>query len=222
MVAALNAEEPILRASLAQTPQPNETGRAALLPAALSRLDPELPVRLCEIGTSAGLNLRADHRLGLEAGPLGPIRDRVGCDIHPIDPGTAAGRLALSSYVWVDDVARFERLRRALRVAELVPATVVTADAADFAAERGLEDGTTTVLWHSAFWLYLHERTRERIIAAISALGASATPTRRFAHAKWEWARQPESSHPEFVLVLQSWSGSAGDSHGNSVALVSD
>jgi hypothetical protein len=52
-----------LRGALASPPQTNEVGRsAALVGAALGFCGcPQLPVRLPEIGASAGLILRADH-----------------------------------------------------------------------------------------------------------------------------------------------------------------
>lgn len=232
VVQALVDSPGTLAASLRQTPQTNETGRAALLRCALSRIPGALPVRLREIGTSAGLNLRPDHLpglQGLEAGPLPVILDRVGCDVSPIDPTTLEGRTALSSYVWVDDVERFERLRRAIAVAERIPATVVTQDAADFVEAMELEEGSTTVLWHSAFWLYLPSPTRARIEEAVARLGDEATTTRRFAYAWWEWAPGTNARHAPFALSLRTWTGAAddgtnrvlavGNSHGNDVVL---
>jgi len=51
-----------LRAALGQPPQTNEVGRSAALIGGLLRVNREFgyPVKLFEIGTSAGLNLRAD------------------------------------------------------------------------------------------------------------------------------------------------------------------
>ena len=235
VVAALVEHQDVLLASIAHTPQTNETGRAALLRCVLSRLDTSRPVRLREIGTSAGLNLRADHLPGnpaLEDGPLAPIRDRVGCDLHPIDPTTTEGRVTLSSYIWVDDVDRFERLRRALVVAEQVPATLVTADAADFVEGLDLIDGTTTLLWHSAFWTYLPDPVRLRITAAIGRLARQASADRPFAYASWEFSGDVSDHRPEFFLSFTTWQGdpsdgqvsllASGDSHGTSSALIRD
>ena len=52
-----------VRSLLTQPPQTNEVGRAAALYGGLLQLVQAvpLPVRLFEIGASAGLNLRADH-----------------------------------------------------------------------------------------------------------------------------------------------------------------
>ena len=53
----------IAACGLDQPPQTNEVGRSAELIGGLLLFDREfgLPVRLFEIGTSAGLNLRAEH-----------------------------------------------------------------------------------------------------------------------------------------------------------------
>jgi hypothetical protein len=211
---ALENHQDVLEASLRQTPQTNEVGRSALLRSALSRLGAETRIRLREIGCSAGLNLRADHLPGdphLERGPMPTVVDRVGCDLDPVDPTTPEGRLHLTSYVWVDDVDRYERLRYALQIARTVPATVVQQDAGDFVDSLELEEGSTTVLWHSAMWLYLPQRTRRRVLAGTVRLGAAASPDAGFAHVSWEWASSPHDRHAPFELVARTWSGAEGD-----------
>ena len=195
---------------LSRVPQTNETGRAAPLRSALARLGPERPVRLREIGASAGLNLRAD-RLPLEAGawvgPLPAILDRIGCDLDPVDITTPEGRLWLSGFVWVDDVERFQRLATAMRIAAEVPATVVRQDAVDFVGALDLVEGTTTVVWHSAMWPYLPDVTRRRIRDGIARLGARATPAARLAHASWERLPDAPDFDGFFGLVLRQWDG---------------
>ncbi|UYM06153.1 DUF2332 domain-containing protein [Solicola gregarius] len=61
--AALADHRAQLAATLDQAPQTNEVGRSAALLGGLLRVADRfmLPIRLCEIGASAGLNLRADH-----------------------------------------------------------------------------------------------------------------------------------------------------------------
>lgn len=61
--AAVATEREWVRDWMTRPPQTNEVGRAALLVAGLLRALEEvpLPVRLYELGASAGLNLRADH-----------------------------------------------------------------------------------------------------------------------------------------------------------------
>ena len=215
VVACLMEHPEQVAAGLARTPQTNETGRAALLRCALAHEDPARPVRLREIGCSAGLNLRADHLPGLpglEPGPLPPMLDRVGCDLDPVDPLTPEGRALLTSYVWVDDVDRYERLRRALAIAAAVPAEVLAMDAADFCASLDVQEGTTTVLWHSAMWLYLPRTTQAKVTAAIAAVGDRARPSAPFVHASWEWDADT-GDDSGFMLVVRRWDGdrSRGD-----------
>ena len=217
---------------LGRTPQTNETGRAVLLRIALAQEDPRQPVFLRELGASAGLNLRADHLPGLsaaEAGPLPPVADRVGCDVDPVDVGTVSGRSLLSSYVWVDDVERFDRLKHAFDVADAIPATVVRSDAADFAESLRPSIGATTVVWHSAMWVYLPEETRRRAYAGIHHAGALAGASAPVSHVSWEWHGSTEGQDT-FSLVRRRWSGGLDDgrpcllatglSHGQDVQVV--
>ncbi len=232
VITTLTDHDETLQESLGRTPQTNETGRAALLRCVLSREDSSLPVRLREMGASAGLNLRADHLPGepsLESGPLPPINDRVGCDLDPVDIGTPEGRALLGSYVWVDDVDRFARLDRAMRVAARVPAEVRRMDARDFVESIRPEAKATTVLWHSAMWVYLPEGTRSSILASISAIGLLAGADRPFVHASWEWDSRVERTD-SFSLVVRRWDGGPDDgrprllveglSHGTRLAAV--
>ena len=118
---ALLAHGDIVRDTLRRAPQTNETGRSLPLIGALnviSRRSGGLPVRLVEIGASAGLNLRAEQLAplhdpadlaALPAGRPFVVMDRAGCDLDPLDPTTTEGRLTLSCYVWPDDRVRFER-----------------------------------------------------------------------------------------------------------------
>lgn len=206
VVTGLDAHAAALADGLARTPQTNETGRATLLRAALSRI--RQPVRLREIGASAGLNLRADHLPGdpaLEAGAMPTVIDRIGCDLSPIDPTTTEGRTRLTSYVWVDDLDRFERLRAALQVAQRIPAAVVAADAVDFVGSLDLHEGSTTVLWHSAMWLYLSPAARAGVLDAVADLGSRATPQARLVHASWEWEPRGGVDDEPFELVVREW-----------------
>lgn len=213
VVVTLLQHPDVLQRSLASVPQTNESGRAALLRCVLSRLDPARPIRLRELGASAGLNLRSDHlpgEPGLETGPLPSVADRMGCDRSPIDPTTQEGRITLSSYVWVDDADRFLRLGQALAVAQRVPAMLLRADAADFAEGLELRDGFTTLVWHSAFWVYLPQRTRDRIDHAMERLGQRAGAGREFVRATWEWDAEA-GEEESFALSVQRWGGDAGD-----------
>lgn len=217
-----------IRQALGQVPQTNEVGRSIPLRIALSYIaatsqgdaisqgwtpnrprpsqaqgirDPStcLPVRLLEIGASAGLNLRADHLPGessLEFGPMPRITERLGCDLNPIDPTTTAGRARLTSYIWLDDLIRFERLREALDVAARIPAKVVQEDALAFVESLELKAGSAAVLWHSAMWIYLAPPTRAAIEQQILRLGHGANPDQPFWHICWEWSLDHGQPNP--------------------------
>lgn len=217
-----------IRRSLDQVPQTNEVGRSRLLRIALSRLRGD--VRMCEFGASAGLNLRADHLPAdpsLESGPMPRIVERLGCDLNPIDPTTPEGRARLTSYVWLDDVDRFERLREALRIAMEIPATVIKQDAADFVQGLELQHGSTMVLWHSSMWVYLSEQTRVRIVEQVERLGATASTHSPLWHVAWEPIPDDRNQHE---LTLQVWDGSPqsgaiqaiarGTTHGRKITLL--
>ena len=68
-----------LRAWLGHPPQTNEVGRAAALLGGLRHVaaEAQLPIRLIEVGASAGLNLRADHFRVTGTGSYGDERSKV-------------------------------------------------------------------------------------------------------------------------------------------------
>ena len=213
VVRALLDHQDVLSDYLGRAPQTNEPGRAVPLRCALSRLDPARPVRLFEIGSSAGLNLRADHLPGdpaLESGPLPPVVERRGCDLHPVDVTTPEGRALLGSYVWVDDVSRFQRLAAAMAVAQQVPADLEQIAAADFVGGLSPSAGSTTVLWHSAMWIYLSASERLAVDAHLASLGERASAEAPVVHIAWEWdpTGSPDAA---FELTVTRWSGDRED-----------
>jgi hypothetical protein len=190
-----------LRHLVALPVQTNEVGRAAALVAALSTLG-HGPVRLLELGASAGLNLRCDAFaydlaegvvLGDPDSPvrlvrpweppfpaspqLPPVVARRGCDPAPVDPTSTEGRLTLTSYVWADQLPRLERLRGALQVAERVPAVVERAGALEFLTRElaDLPEGVTTVVWHSVVWQYVDPAERLAVDALLDRTGRDLT-----------------------------------------------
>ena len=228
----LQARGPELRVLLDQPPQTNEVGRSTALYGGLLQLAESvpLPVRLFEIGSSAGLNLRADHfRYNVDDGhgfgpvdspvqfdhpwsgrPIKPvppprIAERTGSDIAPINPLSPEGALTLASYVWPDMTARLQRLRGALEVARQVPADVRREDAVSFL--RGLEtaEGHVTVIWHSVMWQYLTHADRAAANELIESLGARATRFTPLARLCLEPMRRTPRSNHEFLIMLQVW-----------------
>lgn len=229
-VAAEHADA--LRAALRQPPQTNEVGRSAALVGGLLRANDEsgLPIRLFEIGSSAGLNLRADHYRYLFAdgqwgpgdspvtiedawrGPLPPdgrvrIVERHGFDIAPIDVTATDGELTVLSYVWPDQTARLERLRGAVEVARRVPARLQRLSAADAVAGLTLAAGALTVLWHSITWQYLTHEERDAVRVRVRALGEQADGRSPFVHLTLEPARDAPDAPIRFLVRARRWPG---------------
>jgi hypothetical protein len=223
----LVSDRDAVRAWLDHPPQTNEVGRGVVLVGLLCHLvaEADLPVRLAEVGTSAGLNLRADRfaisgagvSYGDQSSPvrfpggwLGvppPVRPvdvvwRTGGDLLPVDPATAAGRTRLTAYVWPDQVERLARLRGAFDLAAAVPADLRAEPASATVARIGLEPGTWTVLWHSIMHQYLSADETAALADGVAALGAAATSSARFAYLTFELARD---SQPPAELV--TWPG---------------
>lgn len=241
-----------VRPLLDRAPQTNEVGRAAALVGALLRLaqdrrhSPErgLPVRLFEIGASAGLNLQADRFLftgtathddsrvawGDPASPVvlerawtgarvptdAPLDvvDRGGCDVHPVDVATEDGRLTLTSYVWPDMALRHARLAGAIALARSRPVAVERADAASYVDDLRTSPGTLTVLWHSVMWQYVAVGQQARITARLAELGGSATPDSPLAHVFAEPTRRTQGAQHEFWVAAQTWPTTGRESDG--------
>jgi hypothetical protein len=155
-----------------------------------------LSLRILEIGASAGLNLRWDRyryeaATGSWGDPLSPVRfsesfekapafdvaarvaDRRGCDLNPIDPTSPDGLLGLRSFLWADQLDRFQLLDGAVEVARRVPAVVERMDAVAF-LERELATARTdvaTVVYHSVVLQYLDDASRAAIDRLIEGSG---------------------------------------------------
>jgi len=198
----LSDQPQLIAAWLRRPPQTNEVGRSAALMGALLSLptSARLPVRLHEIGASAGLNLLLDHFTfrdhlgksfasaraevvlepawsGRPGAPWPSLRivERIGCDLYPIDPRSTDGRLALTAYVWADQRERLERLRGALAVAAWEEVEVRRESAVAFVDRLTLEPGTTTVLWHSVMWQYLSAEDQNSVLGKLEELGQRTT-----------------------------------------------
>jgi hypothetical protein len=203
-----------LRALIAAPIQTNEPGRAAVLfgGALAVAATTGLPVRLLEIGASAGLNLRADqfgYRVGgrILGDPVSPlvldepwrgtppadldtplrVVERRGCDTHPIDPVSDEGATRLASLIWADP-PRLARLRAAIAVAEQVPATVDQAPADEWLAEQLAEPvpGAVTVVWHSVVRQYVDPAQWRRVGEVLTRAGSFATADAPVAHLAFE------------------------------------
>jgi hypothetical protein len=176
-----------VRARLDRTIQTNEPGRSAVLFAGLLWLTDRhrRPIRLLEVGASAGLNLLADrysyavdgHELGDPDSPLRfvdpwmppPPLDleatasalrivaRAGCDLSPLDPTRADDQLTLLSYIWPDELHRIDRIRAALSVAARDPVPIAARTGSEWLPEAldGGREDELTVVWHSVMRQYV-------------------------------------------------------------------
>jgi hypothetical protein len=189
-----------------------------------------LPLRLLELGASAGLNLRLDRfryeqdgvSFGPEASPVRfvdfltggrpplaagfEIAERAGCDLNPIDATTDDGRLTLLACIFPDETERFDLLERAIAVARETPAMVEQADLATWVAARlaAPRPGVATVVFHTIVWPYLPDAAREAADAAIAAAGRRATSQAPLALLSFEGAGDDPSRTD---LHLTQWPG---------------
>jgi hypothetical protein len=221
---AVVEHEAELVAALGRGLQTNEVGRCAALLLGFLAVASEtgLPLRVLELGASAGLNLRWD-RYRYEGGaggeawgdPQSPLRfrgiyveplphidvaaevvERAGCDRDPIDATSADGALTLRSFVWADQLDRLVALDAALALAPSVPVSVEQADAGDW-VESQLADrhaGVATIVYHSIVWQYLSADRRARVQHAIERAGSKATDDAPVAWLRMEPGRDPTKS----------------------------
>ena len=186
--------------------QTNEVGRSAGLLGGFLLVAERtgLPLRVLEVGSSAGLILHFDRYFYVSGGrswgdPASPVHfrdfiegesfpwnarlsvtERRGCDAAPLDPASPEDSLRLRSFVWPDMAWRFELLSAALGLARADPVGVERADAADWAKHLLAEPnaGVATVLFHSLVLHSLSEETREALVSAIEDAGSRASTGR--------------------------------------------
>jgi hypothetical protein len=218
-----------LRDSLDLPVQTNEVGRCAALLFGFLAVSAEtrLPLRLFEVGASAGLNLRWDRyayeanrfswgpdesplRLQFELEGQPPelprsieIASRRGCDAAPIDPTTPEGRLALLTFIWPDQSERIARMHAALEIAAIEDVAIDHEPAAAWAKRMLAEPvpGQATVIYHSIVSQYLGDGERDALFGGIAEAGERAT-----ADAPLAWLRM-EPADDRANLDLTVWPG---------------
>lgn len=223
-LAAVESHSAELSAAMHSPVQTNEVGRSvALLVGYLRLARHRLPLRVLEVGASAGLNLwfdryryeAGDWAVGPAGSPLrfvdpfegtGPatsdlpeVAERGGCDAVPLDPSAASDRRRLRSFVWPDQLDRLRRLDAALDVVGDLPAVVVAADAVEWSERelRRVEPGRCTVLTHSIVLQYLSGPQRSALVQIVEEAGARATTDAPLA-----WLRmEPAGSRAEVRLT---------------------
>jgi hypothetical protein len=228
---AFERDYPEFERYLAAAPQTNEVGRSAILMCGFLTLAARtrLPLRLYEIGASAGLNLIPDryrYRFGTAdwgapqaplllapecAGPAPPVDvplqiiARRGCDVAPLDLSRSGDRERLLSYVWPDQADRRALLESALDTALKDPPRVERMEAAQW-VEQTLSAGAAAepsvqVLYHSIVWNYLPADTQRRITEHLLRCAGSATATHPIAWLRFEL----DPAVPPASLRLRVW-----------------
>jgi len=185
-------------------PQTNEVRRSAvLLPGFLTvAAETELPLRILELGASAGLNQLWDqrrYRLGetLRWGPGdapvtidadwrggappldAPVQviERAACDRSPVPLTDPVQRRRLRAYVWPDQADRLERLDAAVAQALAAGSTVEREDAVVWAGRNAApRSGVASVVFHSVFFQYMPAESQAALIQTLGDFGAQASP----------------------------------------------
>jgi hypothetical protein len=236
----------VIAASLGRPVQTNEVGRCRALVGGFLLVAQEtgLPLRLLEIGASAGLNLRWDlyrYEAGgaawgdarspvrlldghVSAAPYADVEavvvGRHGCDLLPVDPTDDDGRITLLSYTWGDQPERTRLLDAAVTLARTTPAQVDAADALDWLPSRLAEPsvGVATVVFHSYVMQLLGSRGRSRLADAVAAAGRAASPDAPLAWLRYEFTEGRRAS-----VRLATWPGgedrvlALASSHGQNI-----
>lgn len=219
LLAVLARHEGFILGWLDSPPQTNEVGRAAALIAGarfLGGLCP-LPMRVLELGASAGLNLNFHrYHLAPDSGPgvvLDPdwrgerpeagfqVVTARGVDLRPLDP--VADGLRLMAYCWADQDARLARLRAALAVAQAHPPQVDAGDAGAWLAGQLREPlpGLVLVI-HTVAAQYFPPATRQEAEAALQQAGARSGDGHALAHLAME-----DDGGKGAALTLRLWDG---------------
>ncbi len=209
--------------------QTNEVARAMPVLAAMLSVAAQtrLPMRVFEVGSSAGLLLHFDRyrysgdtwswgdpdsplhlRNTQDAGEPAhldaelDIATRRGCDLHPLDVSKPNDADTLLSFVWTDQSERFERMRRAIEIARHDPVAVDRANGEEW-IRRVAEPqaGYACVVFHTVITEHLDAPERETLMQRITAMGSRATRSAPFA-----WVRM-EPAPERYETSVTLWPG---------------
>ncbi len=213
------------------TVQTNEVARATPILAAVLRVAglTQLPLRIFEIGSSAGLVLNFDRYRhtgdgwtwgGANSGltlnnrtlegappylevPL-EVVERRGCDVHPLDVRKTSDAARLLSFVWPDQRDRFDRVERAIAIAREHPVSIDRADGIRWMAEVALpKPGFTTIVMHTVMVEHLTPAQRRDLERDVREIGARASERAPFA-----WVRmEPPALNLSYETTMTLWPG---------------
>jgi hypothetical protein len=205
--------------------------------------DRKMPLRIFEIGSSAGLLLNLDryHYAGSQwswgdaASPVqlrnniadgAPLHldaplsivERRGSDLNPLDACNPVDADTLLGFIWPDQRERFERLRSAIDVARRHPIQLERGDGVVWAREAAVPAaGAATVVLHTVITEHMTPEARAALRESIDYLAARATPAAPFA-----WIRM-EIAEGGYETRLTHWPGeeelliARSDGHANNV-----
>lgn len=223
----LAAHDDWLSGWMLSAPQTNEVGRSGVLIPAAMALSARfgLPLRLSELGASAGLNLNLDRygfrAVGRIVSPdarpcLAPewagnppvitplcVADRRGVDLNPLDPQRDRERLL--AYVWPDQAERLERVSQAIEVAARHPVQLDQGDAAGWLGKRLSTPwpGQCHIVYHTVAHQYFPQEVQDSIARQMSDAGAQATETAPLA---W-MGMEADATKGSAAITLRLWPG---------------
>lgn len=210
---------------LQRAPQTNEVRRAAaLIPAThLLATKYSLPIRISELGASAGLNLMFDQfALQTPNGLIGPssevtlapdwsgnvprhapyeVVERRGVDLAPFNLRDEEERVRLLAYLWPDQPERANLTRAAIRLQD---AKVDKSDAIDWLQMRlPHNNGITHLIYHTIAWQYFPDERQRQGQKLIEAAGEQAHE-----NAPLAWLRmEADNANPGASLTMRLWPG---------------
>lgn len=226
----IRAHRDVYTALLERHVQTNEVARAMPVLGAMLAIAhrTRLPLRIFEIGSSAGLVMNFDRYAyegegwswGHPASPLHlrnriasgvprhldaplTVQTRLGCDLHPLDASNPRDADTLLSFVWPDQRERFERLQAAIAVARVHPLSIEAADGLEWILRRAQPcAGAVNVALHTVITEHMPSNVRERLAQTMAAIGARAGATSPFA-----WVRM-EPGEDGYETRVTLWPGS--------------
>jgi hypothetical protein len=214
---------------LARPVQTNEVARAMPVLAAMLAVAnaASLPLRIFEIGSSAGLILNFDRYLYSGEGwswgdaastlhlrnrasggapafldaPL-EVAARAACDLYPLDVSKDTDADTLLSFVWPDQSERFERLKAAIAIARAHPVRIEAGDGIAWIARTAAPvPAFATVALHTVVTEHMPQDTRRTLSETMMQLGAHAQ-----ADAPFAWVRM-EPGERGYKTSVTLWPG---------------